>query len=171
MKGIWIKRLGTALLIVAGMFGLLAVMMVFSPVEPDDGPIESLIPGLFFGGVFLIPGMILYRSGHRKMEEQKFEKTLAGYVRSLDRFTSAELATKTGLPEMEAEQWVMRLANEPDIDLVLHRPDRTWLHRGRLADDDDVIDHCSSCGADVGKQVILAGEKISCQYCGKNLTA
>ena len=70
---------------------------------------------------------------------------------------------------MEVEGLIVRLGNRDDIDLVFHRPDRSWLHRGRIDPGHNVVTQCPSCGAQVGAQLVMAGEKIPCQYCNTPL--
>jgi hypothetical protein len=90
-------------------------------------------------------------------------------MRSFDRFTSRELADRIARSEMEVERLIARLSTRPDLDLVFHRPDRSWVHRGRIGEDHDIVDHCGNCGAHVGQQLILAGERIRCTYCDRVL--
>ncbi|MEM9301062.1 MAG: hypothetical protein AAGE01_03070 [Pseudomonadota bacterium] len=169
-KGSWSIRIGTALLVLAAMFFVLALMMLADPLE-GEGRLESLVPGLFFCAVTLIPGVVLLLSGRRKRRTGEFEQTMLGYIRSFDRFSAQELAKRIDRSELEVEQLIARLSTRPDLDLVFHRPDRTWAHRGRISEDHAIVDHCSSCGAHVGQQLILEGERIRCTYCDQVLRA
>ncbi len=151
----------------AGVF-LLAVLMCLGPLE-DRTRMEALIPGLFFGSVALVPGVGLFWWGRAKEAEAEAEELLLGYVRSHDRFTSGEMATKLGRNEVEVEQSIVTLGNRSDLDLVFHRPDRAWMHRGRIKTAHAVVDKCGSCGANVGHQIVFEGESVACQYCDSPL--
>lgn len=163
------KATGAIFLALAAMFGFLAVFMYLDPVEGKTA-FQSLIPGLFFGAVCLVPGFWLYSSAKKAQRQRDFEERLLGYVRGFDRFSSAELAEKIGHTEMEVEGHIARLSARTDIELVFHRPDRTWYHLNRVADEDDVVRNCKSCGADVGTQLVFKNETVACTYCGKSLT-
>lgn len=138
--------------------------MALSPSEGKSRT-DSFAAGGFFCLVALIPGIVLRRSGERQLRADAFEQTLIGYIKSFDRFSAAELAAKTERSEMEVEQMLARLVARRDVDLVFHRPDRTWLHRGRIEGDHDIIERCTACGASIGQQLILRGERIRCTYC------
>lgn len=163
-----VKIGGGCLLLVAGAFYLLAAFMFLDPLE-GEGRVESLVPGLFFGSVVLAPGLAAFLWGHRRERQAAFEETLLGYVRSHDRFTSEELARKVGRTEAQVEELIAQLTNRPDVDLVFHRPDRSWMHRGRIREAHAVVSKCPSCGAGVGSQLIFAGEDIACPYCSSPL--
>jgi hypothetical protein len=159
---------GGCLLAVASAFYLLAVFMFLDPLDGET-PGQSVIPGLFFGSVVVVPGLALFWWGRAREAAAEFEETLMGYIRSHDRFTTDEMAAKVGQPAIEVERLVVRLGNRDDIDLVFHRPDRTWLHRGRINVAHAVVDRCPSCGASIGSQIIFAGEQIACPYCDSPL--
>ncbi len=94
-----------------------------------------------------------------------------GIVRSHDRFTTTEVSDKLELPFDAAEALILELAQRPDLDLVFHRPDQSWMHRGRLRVKHAVVTKCPSCGAGVGSQVVFAGESVACPYCDSPLRA
>ncbi len=159
---------GGCLLAVASAFYLLAVFMFVDPLD-DQTRVESLVPGLFFGSVVLVPGLALFWWGRAREAATRFEETLLGYVRSRDRFTTDQLAKDLGRPAAQVEEQIVLLGNRDDLDLVFHRPDRTWLHRGRVRVAHAVVTKCPSCGAGVRSQIIFAGEDIACPYCDSPL--
>lgn len=161
---------GGCLLAMASAFFLLAVFMFLDPLEGDTH-VESLLPGLFFGSVLLVPGLALFWWGRSRESAARMEETLLGYVRSLDRFTTDELAHKVGQTPMMVERHIVRLGNRADLDLVFHRPGGAWMHRGRIHVAHAVVDRCPSCAAGVGAQIIFAGEHIACPYCDSPLEA
>lgn len=163
-----VKVGGGCLLAVASAFFLLAVFMFIDPLEGETRG-ESLIPGLFFGSVALVPGLALFWWGRSKEAAAHLEETLLGYVRSLDRFTTDELARKVDLSPAQVEEHIVRLGNRTDLDLAFHRPDGAWMHRGRIRVAHAVVNKCPSCGAGVGAQIIFAGEDIACPYCDSPL--
>jgi hypothetical protein len=156
---------------VALPFFSLAVFMLVDPHEGDSAA-QSLAPGLFFGSVFLLPGLAMFFVGRRARREQEFIDGVTGMIRSHDRFSVGELAAKIGRTELETESLVSRVvADDNGIDLVFHRPTREYIHRGRLAADGRVVDRCSACGAPTSHQVVFPGETVPCTYCNAPLVA
>lgn len=161
---------GACLLGVAVLGGLLAVFMFLDPLE-GQGRVESLVPGLFFGTVALVPGLALFLWARgRERAEARVERAV-GLVRSHDRFTTVELAGKLDLPFDAAEALILELAQRPDLDLLFHRPDQSWMHGARLRVKHAVVTKCPSCGAGVGSQVVFVGESVACPYCHSPLRA
>jgi hypothetical protein len=140
---------GGCLLAAASAFYVLAVFMFLDPLE-GQGRGESLVPGLFFGSVALVPGLALFLWARGREAATRFEDMLLGYVRSHDRFTTDEMAAKVHRPPPEVEAAIVLLGNRDDLDLVFHRPDRAWMHRGRIRVEHAVVTKCPSCGAGVG---------------------
>lgn len=160
---------GGCLTLLAIPFFCLAVMMLLDPKE-GEGPLQSLVPGLFFGSVLLFPGLILYGYGRSVGKDREFREAVTGMVRSHDRFTVEELARKIGRTELETEGLIARILAEGNgIDLVFHRPTREYLHRARLSAGQRVVERCAACGAPTERAVVFEGEQVACTYCGAAL--
>ncbi|HEX3595507.1 MAG TPA: hypothetical protein VHU80_10405 [Polyangiaceae bacterium] len=163
------QKAGGCLTLIAMPFFPLAVFMYMDPVKGDT-PTQSLVPGLFFGTAFVIPGLLLFVYGRRARLESEFFEAVTGMVRSYDRFTVAELAQKIGRTELETEGVVARIiAANNGVDLVFHRPSRSYIHRSRLAAGQHVVDRCPSCGAPTNREVVFDGERVPCTFCGAAL--
>lgn len=159
-----IKGVGWLLLSLAGISVLCIPIIIFVDDSQDKG---SAIGGFaMFTAFFGIPGALLLWRG--KALQSRAE--LAGLIRVYDRFTAAEIAKKVGLREPEADRLILRLAQEEKLDLVFHRPDRSYMHRSRIpAQGVRVFDTCRSCGARLPHEVALEGENAACVYCGSAL--
>jgi hypothetical protein len=141
-------------------------------IDPKQGETiaQRLAPGLFFGSVFLVPGLVLFAYGRRARQDQEFLNAVTGMVRTTDRFSVAELSRRIGRTELETEALVARIiAANNGVDLVFHRPTREYLHRARLARGERVVEKCPSCGAPTKGDVVLEGERVPCVYCGAAL--
>lgn len=160
------KKAGGCLILVGLPFLLLAVFMVATP-KPGQKPMESLAPGLFFGSVALVPGAILFVAGSRAQKEREFLDGVAGLIRSHDSFQIGEMAIKIGRTELETEAIVHRIDfHAKDIELVFHRPTRSYMHRARMQRGSLLVERCPACGAPTGLQVVFAGESGVCTFCG-----
>lgn len=163
------EKAGGCLTLLALPFLCLAVFML---LDPKDGatPLQSLIPGLFFGSVLLAPGLALYLFGRRTRKDREFLAAVTSMVRTTDRFTTADLARRIGRTELETEGLVGRImAEQNGIDLVFHRSTREYLHRNRLAHGERLVERCASCGAPTNLDVVFHGERVPCIYCGAAL--
>src|SRR5882724_840951 len=148
------QKAGGCLTLIALPFFPLAVFMVADP-KKGETTMQSAAPGLFFGTAFLFPGLALFLYGRRVRRDNEFLEAVTGMVRSHDRFTVADLANKIGRTELETEGIVARIiVAHNGVDLVFHRPSRTYMHRGRLAAGQHVIDRCPSCGAPTQRDVV-----------------
>lgn len=159
------KVLGIFFLIVAGASLVLALGMFLDPLE-GASPVESLAPGLFFAGVALVPGLTLTLWARAKEQTERAAQRLLGFVRSSDAFTAIAVAQHLGGTPAEAEEAIQALAARPDLDLVFHGPDRSWMHRARIKTRHAIVSRCASCGGNVGAQVVFVGETVACSYCG-----
>ncbi len=165
------QKAGGCMTLIALPFFCLAVFMFADPTKGDTAA-QSLAPGLFFGTAFLTPGLLLFLYGRRAYQDAEFLTAVTGMVRSYDRFTVAELAQKIGRTELETEALVARIiASNSGIDLVFHRPSRSYIHRARLAAGQHVVERCPSCGAPTNREVVFDGERVPCTYCGAVLGA
>jgi len=164
------RTLGGCVLTIAGACYLLAAFMFLDPLE-GTGRFDSLVPGLFFGSVALVPGLWLYLGARAAAREKELTERAVGLVRSHDSFTTDEFARKLGVDYAKAEEEILQVAQREDADLVFHRPDQKWMHRGRLTVKHAVVTKCPSCGAGVGAQVVFEGESVACQYCNQPLVA
>jgi hypothetical protein len=163
------QKAGGCLTLVAMPFFCLAVFMYMDPLKGDT-PTQSLAPGLFFGSALIVPGLLLFVYGRRARQDAEFVEAVTGMVRSYDRFTVAELAQKIGRTELETETLVARIiAANNGVDLVFHRPSRSYIHRARLAAGQRVVERCPSCGAPTNREVVFDGERVPCTYCGATL--
>ena len=163
------EKAGGCLTLLALPFLCLAVFMV---VDPKDGAstAQSLAPGLFFGSVLLVLGLALYLFGRRARKDREFIGAVTSMVRTTDRFTVQDLARRIGRTELETEGLVGRImAEQNGIDLVFHRSTREYLHRARLARGEQLVEHCTSCGAPTNQDVVFQGERVPCIYCGAAL--
>ncbi len=132
---------------------------------------KSLAPGLFFGSVLLVPGLLLFLYGRRVHRETEFLAAVTGLIRSHDRFSVPELARKIGRTELETEGIVARvIAADNGVDLVFHRPSREYIHQSRLTAGQRVVERCPSCGAPTNREVVFDDEQVPCTFCGAALT-
>jgi hypothetical protein len=151
----------------AGFFALAFFMFL----DPSDGKgrLESLVPGLFFGTVVLVPGLALFIWNRNRDRKQVLEERCLGLIRTHDRFTTSELATKLGTDFVVAQGLIQTLAERTELDLVFHRPDQSWIHRKRLQVKHAIFTNCPSCGVAVGSQVVFEDESVACPYCDSPL--
>ncbi len=164
------RTLGGCFLTIAGACYVLAIFMFLDPLE-GKGRFDSLVPGLFFGSVAAIPGLWLYLAARASARQQDIDERAAGLVRTHDAFTTEEFARKLGVAYAKAEEEILQVAQRGEADLVFHRPDQTWMHRGRLTTKHAIVTKCPSCGAGVGAQVVFEGESVACEYCNQPLVA
>ena len=164
-----LRKGGGCLTLLALPFFCLAVFMVLDP-QKGATRLQSLMPGLFFGMVLLAPGLILYFVGRKADRDKEFMDSLTNLIRSHDRFTVAEIAMKTGRTELETERLIAQVDHrDTQIDLVFHRPTRQYMHRGRLAQAERVVERCPRCGAPTQREVVFWGEQPLCMYCNAPL--
>lgn len=158
-----IKGVGWLLLGLAGISVICIPIIIFDDTKDKASTIGGFI---MFAGFFGVPGALLLWRG--KALQMRTE--LAGLMRVYDRFTAAEIAKKIGIREPEADRLILRLAQEEKLDLVFHRPDRSYMHKSRIAAQNArVFDACRSCGARLPHEVALEGESAACVYCGTAL--
>ncbi len=156
---------GGCLTMIAVALFTMGVLEYLAP-DDDDTPLEAAIPGIFFGVCALLPGASLLYVGRREHAHATFRTQVATLIRMHDRFTVTELAAKIGRNELETLAVITEvMAEHDDIDLVFHRADQTYLHRGRIDEGFEVVEKCPSCGASASNQVVFRGERVLCSFC------
>jgi hypothetical protein len=163
-----VKSVGWILCALAAISAFCAVLVSFDVLKEDQK--GALFGFLMFTGMFGFPGALILWRTTRLEREQAFRLELSGFIRTHDRFTSEEMAQKVGRSVMEVEKLIAQIAHEDKMDLVFHRSDRTYLHRGRIAQTARVYEACPSCGAALSNEVALEGEQVICVYCNRVLS-
>ena len=160
-----IKAVGWMLIALAAICLFCVPLVLF-----DDKSEQDVVLGfLMMTAIFGFPGAIALYQTKKAERAREFRSQLVGYLRTHDRFTVEEMARKIGKTEMETDQLIARIVDEEKLDLVFHRPDRTYMHRNRVASGARVLEKCGSCGAALHHELVLEGEVVSCAYCGRAL--
>lgn len=149
---------------VAGIVFLLLVGVTFLDPDPDAAGAR---PGLIiFGLVLGVPGGILLYRWYKKDRALRERTELLGTLRTRDRISVAEIAQTLGLDQAEAERFIVRLNEEEKLDLVFDPDTRQFLHRARVSVPQSLPDKCPACGAPLRQKLVVAGECVTCDYCG-----
>lgn len=143
-----------------------AASFLLVPVSMMTGDPDAAAGFAMFGFLFGVPGGIALWRTIRRERESEFRELVAGMIRSHDRFTPGELATKIGRNELETEKLIHQIADQERLELVFHRSTREYFHRARIREAHRVIDQCGACGGRLSHEMVLEGEAALCQYCG-----
>ena len=157
-----------------GLISLALVMLFFAVLilteaKPDHDQPKQVAGALLLASVCGIPGGLLMWRIRVAEREATFEAQVAGLVRARDRVQVEEIARKIGRTPLETEALILKVAPDHDIDLTYHRATDEYLHRNRIHEGHRVVQSCAACGASFRAELILEGEQLSCQYCGKGL--
>ena len=156
---------GSLAFLVGAFFSCVGVGMV---VQPNAG--ADRLDGVFAGGIFgvfplLVGAVMLVAALVLHLRERRQTRSLA-WLRTRDRFTTAEFAQAHTLSPADAElrlHELLGLAQAPPF--VFHRARGEYLRRDALPADGRMVERCGACGARVGL-VLLAGETGGCPQCG-----
>lgn len=155
-----LKVLGWLLLIP----GALSLVMI--PIAAFQGNGSAAAGLVFFAGMFGGPGGLLLRAGLARQRDTALQEQMIGFVRSRDAFSIDELAAHIRKPAGEAQQRLTADIARYHLPLVMHRASGRYLRLDRLAPSAQVAEFCQSCGGSLGNQIVFAGERLTCPYCG-----
>ncbi|MCK6552337.1 hypothetical protein L6R52_41285 [Myxococcota bacterium] len=162
------KFTGWMLTIFGGLFVFFSILTLFDSKEDDRDATVGLI---MIGALLGVPGGALLIRGKNAQRARELRERFVGFARTHDQFSVAEMAQKIGETELETERLVAEAVTRGELDVVFHRPDRTYLHRNRIRREFKVITKCGSCGAGLKNEVALEGEQLACPYCGSEVTS
>lgn len=163
-----VKAVGWILCALGAISAFCAVLASMDVLKDDQK--DAVFGFLMIAAMFGFPGGIILWRGTKLQREQKFRSELAGFIRTHDRFTSEEMARKVDRTVLEVERLIAEIAHAEKMDLVFHRPDRSYMHRARIAHGARVFDACPSCGARLSHEIVLEGEQLTCVYCNSVLS-
>jgi hypothetical protein len=158
-------------LIIGGLlatFGALvlvvAIGMWVDPVanqKPGDVPIIAT-----FAFFFMIPGVLLFRSGRQEGRTTARREELIGYARTHRRISLTTAAADLGATANELKRDVTALNGLGRLELMFVPETNEYLTRRDYEQRRSLQGaKCSSCGAGVPGDFALTGETVSCSFC------
>jgi hypothetical protein len=124
-------------------------------------------PGLIMLALlFGVPGGIVLWRWYKKAREHRERAELLGTLRTRDRISVSEIAGTLGRSEAETERLIVRMSEEERLDLVFDASSRQFLHRARVSAPAAMPDKCPTCGGPLQQKMVVAGERVTCDYCG-----
>jgi hypothetical protein len=150
---------------IAGLFFggfFLLIGLILVVIGASSGPGNLFL--LVFAPLSLIPGVLLMAIGMKKRRHIKDMEILAELLRAYRRIKLSKVAGKLGVTELEAER---RIAECIELGLVKGYIDRTTDEFFTQESIAQVIpaDGCPKCGAPPDR-IILVGEEAKCGSCG-----
>lgn len=111
----------------------------------------------------LVPGLVLIVLGRRASLKEKELIEFTAWVKTYRRISLADLATKLGKPQMEAEQLLVTVVDRGLLKGFIDRSTDEFVLQDAVGQE-AFLDTCPRCGANLQKRYFL-GETVTCPYC------
>ena len=147
------------------------VLAAITAIDPGEKDFSAAFGGLIVAACFGLPGAWKLTRHRARQRQQRLQAHFAGYLKTHDSFTVAEMARKMAMSEFETESLIFKLIDELELELAFLGKSRRYHRRGALQEPHHQLTICPGCGGAIGAQILLAGETITCQYCDKTIVA
>lgn len=147
-----------ALLLLVSIFGFIT--------DYDMKRSEGVATAIMFMGFslcFIIPGILLFRSGRRHTQYEEKLKQLASLIKAYRRISIADISRNLGIGDLEARELVTTAVG---LDMIKGHMDRnTDEFFTESSAEVKTLHKCPNCGAQV-EQILHEGETGKCGACG-----
>lgn len=159
------RFVGAVLTVFGSLFLALGPVMAIWPAEGDSR--SDAFSVLVFAVPLLIPGVLLWRAGRKKLRAAKGYEVLVAFLRTERRIELGAVAARLQTDLPRARQAIEIAVQRGDVDLVRAPDAEHYVHREELAEAVTVGGRrCHSCHAPVAVQLVLPGEAAACPFCG-----
>lgn len=161
-----VKKTAGVILFVFGVLLLLVAIFGFI-TDYNMNKSEGVATAILFMGFslcFIIPGIVLFRSGQRHTRYEERLRQLASLIKAYRRISIADISRNLGISEMDARELVARGIS---LEMIKGYMDKNTDEFFTEDSTDDVrkIHNCPNCGAQI-EQILHRGETGKCSACG-----